>query len=129
MLSLLSILFIGFSSCSDDDDDAPFLGANVEVTVKNLAGIVQKGETVYMYKDKEVTDSTKPEDATKQIVTDENGVAKFSLNLTELNILESQTTLYFAVFYKVGDKSLVAGSSGVTVKRNESKKLDITIPL
>ncbi len=130
-LSLLLVFAVtGFTSCGDDDDDdASFLGANVEVTVTNALGMVQSGKTVYLYKDTPVTSSTIPGDAKKMIVTDANGVAKFSLNLTELNILESQTTLYFAVFYTVGSETLVAGSTGVTVKRNESKKIEVKIPL
>lgn len=120
---------VGFTSCGDDEDDPSFLGANAEVTVTNALGVVQAGKTVYLYKDTPVTSSTVPGDAKKMVITDDKGVAKFSLNLTELNILESQTTLYFAVFYTVGDETLVAGSSGVTVKRNESKKLELKIPL
>ncbi len=130
IFSLLLAVVFGFSSCSDDDDDdAPFLGAKVNVTVKNLLGNLQKGETVYLYKDSEPTQSTTPGDAKKQVVTNENGVAEFSLNLTELNILESQTTLYFAVFYKVGDETLLKGSEGVTVKRGDAKNVTIDIPL
>lgn len=128
----LSLLFvaavIGFSSC-DDDDDPSFLGADVTVKVTNSLGVVQAGKTVYMYKDTPVTSETLPGDARRMVVTDENGLAKFNLNLTELNILESQTTLYFAVFYTVGSETFVAGSEGVTVKRNQSKDLEIRIPL
>lgn len=128
----LSLLFvaavIGFSSC-DDDDDPSFLGADVTVKVTNSLGVVQAGKTVYMYKDTPVTGETLPGDARRMVVTDENGLAKFNLNLTELNILESQTTLYFAVFYTIGSETLVAGSEGVTVKRNQSKDLEIRIPL
>lgn len=126
----IAATMIGFASCSDDDDDDPsFLGADVEVTVTNALGVAQSGKTVYLYKDTPVTSETVPGDAKKMVVTDDKGVAKFSLNLTELNVLESQTTLYFAVFYTAGDATLVAGSSGVTLKRNESKKVDLKIPL
>lgn len=130
-LSLLLIVAtaVGFSSCSDDDDDPSFLGANVTVKVTNALGIVQSGKTVYMYKDTPVTEATVPGDAKKMAITDDNGIAKFSLNLTELNVLESQTNLYFAVFYTLGDKTAVAGTEGITIKRNESKELEIKIPL
>lgn len=126
---LVAAVLIGFASCGNDDDDPSFLGANVEVTVTNALGVVQAGKTVYLYKDTPVTSATVPGDAKKMVVTDDKGIAKFSLNLTELNVLESQTTLYFAAFYTVGDETLVAGSSGVTLKRNESKKIDLKIPL
>ena len=125
----LVIALTGFCSCGDDEDDPDFLGADVEVTVTNALGVAQTGKTVYLYKDTPVTSSTVPGDAKKMLVTDDNGVVKFSLNLTELNILESQTSLYFAVFYTLEGKTLVAGSAGVTVKRNESKKIEVKIPL
>lgn len=125
----LVIALAGFSSCGDDEDDPDFLGADVEVTVTNALGVAQAGKTVYLYKDTPVTSSTVPGDAKKMLVTDDNGVVKFSLNLTELNILESQTSLYFAVFYTLEGETLVAGSVGVTVKRNESKKIEVKIPL
>ncbi|PXV69007.1 hypothetical protein CLV62_101274 [Dysgonomonas alginatilytica] len=127
-LFLVVAAAFGFSSCGDDDDPS-FLGANVTVKVTNALGVVQSGKTVYMYKDSPVTEATVPGDAKKMAVTDDNGIAKFSLNLTELNILESQTNLYFAVFYTLADKTAVAGTEGVTVKRNESKELEIKIPL
>lgn len=117
-------------SCGDDDDDAPALGANVQVTVKNLVGTIQPNTTVYLYKDTEVDSSTKSADADKHVVTDQNGVATFSLNFTELNLFESKTTLSFAVFYEVGGVEFIApGSTSVTVKRNDEKKLSLTIPI
>ena len=60
---------VGFMSCGDDDDDAPALGANVQVTVKNLVGTIQPNTTVYLYKDTEVDSSTKSADADKHVVT------------------------------------------------------------
>lgn len=128
-LSVVIAAILAFASCSNNDDDAPVLGAKVEVTVKNLLGTPQKNTTVYMYKDKAIDNSTKSSDADKQVVTDENGVATFNLNFTELNISESQTSLYFAVFYKAGDTEGVKGSTAVTVKRNEVKQLELDIPL
>ena len=125
--SLFIALISMFSSCKKDD--TPVLGAVVKVTVKNYLGVDQTGTTVYMYKDQEVNSSTKPSDAKKQIITDGNGVATFELNFTELSIIESQTTLYFGVFYGSGDDAKVAGSTGITIKRNETKNLEITIPL
>lgn len=124
MICLLFALPFVFTSCSDDDDDSSFLGAKINVTVSNFTGELD-GVTVYMYKDAEITSDTKPENAKKQVVTDANGVAVFDLNFTELNILESQTTLYFAIFFTVGDQSYVRGSTGVTVSRNDVKNVEI----
>jgi len=128
--SLLLIgLTMGFISCGDDDD-APVLGANVKVTVKNIAGAVQEDVEVYMFKDLEPEGSTDPGSASKKEVTDANGVAYFKLNLTELNITESKTNLYFAVYYRVGDDLIFkAGNESVTVKRDEEKAITLTIPI
>ncbi len=126
--SLVIALMAGFTSCNDDDDDAPVLGANVKVTVENFLTLNQDNVTVYMF-DKEVNDNTKKSDAKKSVVTNNNGVADFDINFTQLNILESQTTLYFAVFYTIGDEDYVAGSSGITVKRNESYNVTVRIPV
>lgn len=127
-LSIMILTTIGFISCGDDD--APVLGASVQVTVKNMIGTAQTNTTVYLYKDTEVNSSTKSADADKHVVTDENGIATFNLNFTELNIFESETTLSFAVFYEVGGVEFVApGSTSVTVKRNDEKDVDITIPI
>lgn len=129
ILSLMAIMMLSLSSCSDDDDDAPVLGAKVFVTVKNSLGIIQSNEPVYLFKDKDVNENSKPEDADKSMVTNGEGVAEFSLNLTELNITESKTTLYFAYFYTVGDKVLYIKSEGITVKRDETKHIELRIPI
>ncbi|MCD7973086.1 MAG: hypothetical protein LUG18_10570 [Candidatus Azobacteroides sp.] len=128
ILYLLVAVVVGFTSCDSDDDDAPWLGAYVKVNVKNALGVEKEGVTVYMFKNA-VTDDTNTADASKQVVTDANGIASFELNFTELNITDSQTTLYFAVFYTDGDKQWVGGTQGITVKRNETATVDITIPL
>ncbi len=123
-------LSVGFFSCSDDDE-APILGAYVEVTVKNLAGVPQEGMDVYMFINVEPDENTDISTASKKATTNAEGLAGFKLNLTELNITESQTPLYFAVYYKVGDVlTFKAGDASVTVKRNDDdKKVTITIPL
>lgn len=129
VFSLAAIFLLGFTSCNKDDDDAPLLGAKIFVTVENALGSPEAGKTVYLFKDEEITNDTPIADAKKQVITNEDGIAEFSLNLTELNIFESQTSLYFGVFYTVADKNYVAGSTAITVKRGDSKKLDIKIPL
>jgi len=122
---------IGFSSCSDDDDEAPFLGAYVEVTVKDILGNPYKEGTVYMFKDVDPNEDTDRGSASDSEKTDTDGIARFKLNLTELNITESKTDLYFAVYYSNdnGDFVVKAGDGAVTVKRNDEKKLTITVPV
>jgi len=128
--SLLIVgLTLGFISCGDDDN-APILGANVKVTVQNIAGVAQEDVEVYMFKELKPEESTDPGSASKKEVTNADGVAYFKLNLTELNITESKTNLYFAVYYRVGDDLIFkAGDESVTVKRDEEKAITLTIPI
>lgn len=127
ILSLLATFAVVFSSCNRDSEDAPILGATVVVTVKNILNNPVKGETVYMFY-QEATDRTKPGDAKKNIVTNDDGKAIFNLNFTELNITESQTSLYFAVFNNKGDGIYeVQNTKGITVKRGDSKNLELTV--
>ena len=129
IFSLIIGMALCVSSCGDDDD-APILGANVKVTVKNIAGIAQEGVEVYMFKDLEPNESTDPGSASKSETTNADGVAYFKLNLTELNITESKTNLYFAVYYRVGDNIIFkAGDGSVTVKRDDEKAITLTIPI
>ena len=97
---------IGFSSCSDDDE-APFLGAYVEVTVKDILGNAYKEGTVYMFKDVDPDANTDRGSASKSEKTNTDGIAQFKLDLTELNITESKTNLYFAVYYSNDDGDFV----------------------
>lgn len=127
--SLLCVaIVVMFSSCKDNDDP-DFLGAKVKVKVENILDMPKEGTTVYLYKDKAVTQETLPGDAKKMAVTNAEGIATFDLDLTELNVLESKTTLYFAVFYSDDGTTMVAGSTGVILKRNETKEVNIEIPL
>lgn len=126
-LALVVVTIVLVSAC--DKKKAPVLGAKVTITVKNSLGSLQQGTTVYMYKDKEPDKTTKPESANHHVVTDNNGVVTFDLNFTELKILEAQTSLYFVVYYKIAGEDFIAGTQAVTVKRNDTKKLEITIPL
>lgn len=125
------VAMAGFSSCSDDDDEAPLLGALVDVTVKDILGNPYKGGTVYMFKNVDPNEETDKGSADKTEKTNDDGLAKFNLNLTDLNITESKTPLFFAVYYTGADGDIVvkAGEGSVTVKRDEEKKLTITIPV
>ncbi len=127
---LFLTLFLGavLLSCKDDDE-APVLGAYVGVTVKNLLGTPQSGMDVYMFTNVEPNETTDLSTASEKVTTDSVGLAGFKLNLVELNITESETPLYFAVYYKVGDDFILkAGEESLTVKRNDEKEITITIP-
>lgn len=58
----MAVLAIDFTSCDKDDDEPPFLGAIVNVTVKNMLGTAKESQTVYLYYS-EVTSETLPADA------------------------------------------------------------------
>ena len=116
---ILISLFTYIVNAQEYDGDLQFVGRNF-----------LNGKPLNNTKIKVVSGSTKSSDADKQAVTNANGIATFSLNFTELNIFESKTELSFAVFYKVGGAEFVApGSTSVTVKRNDEKKIDLTIPI
>ena len=125
---LLGIVAV-FYSCNSDDD-APLLGAKIEVAVKNSSGIRQKNIKVYMFKNLEPDDSVDPRLAPRMETTDVRGIASFKLNLAELSLTESDTNLYFAVFYEAGDDLILkAGDGSLIVKRNEEKDISIVIPI
>ena len=116
-------LFTLFSSCSKDP-----LGAKVDVEVVDLLSKPVKGTKVYLFKD-EFTLFSKPTDAKKQAVTNNNGIASFSLNLDELSIIESETLLFFAVFYSIGGVEFQAGSKAITVQKGVVKSVRLKVPL
>ena len=120
---IVTTLLLGLSACGKNP-----LGASVEVKVVNLLNAPAKGKTVYLFKDV-LTNNSKPGDAIKQVVTDDNGIALFRLNLAEFNIFESQTSLYFGVFYTVGDNNILAGSNAITVAHGDEKSIELKIPL
>ena len=122
LLLTTSLLFLS-PACSKDP-----LGATVEVEVVNLFNAPVKGVTVYLFKD-EFSLHSKPADAKKQVVTNNNGIASFHLNLLQLNIFESETSLYFAVFYKLGGVDFQAGSSAITVQKGAVKSVLLKVPL
>ena len=138
-LTVASVVFISCNSSgahnandnnnnNNNRDKAPVMGAKVEITVKNALGKPLKGETVYMFRNQTVTDTTTSSQAKTQVVTDNDGIAVFDLNFTRLNILDAQTTLYFAVFYNKDGKEIPAGSTGITLKKGDVKKVDLRVP-
>lgn len=131
LLRLLAALLTMFAmtvfstSCSDDDaktDDAKTI---VTISVNNneqpFAGI-----TVYMFKSN-IVDSyglnrLRPMYARKSVVADANGIAVFELDDFDLNLRDSQDTLYFVTFTKntvTGKESL--DYVGITIKEGETK--------
>ncbi|MCD7977801.1 MAG: hypothetical protein LUG51_11840 [Tannerellaceae bacterium] len=128
ILSLLFSFALGFSACNDDDDDAPAGGARVEVTVKDYDGDEQEGVTVYMYIDEPDKSRYTKENADKKAVTDDDGKAVFILDSRDLDLYDTDTHLYFAVFYRVGGDDEIEGTTAITIQRDDNKKVELKVP-
>lgn len=99
--------------------------ATVSVTVTKL-GIPQSGVIVYMYDADEwvALDLLLPSAASKEVVTDKDGIADFNLSTLDLDVIDSQTTVYFAVFDDLGD---VRGYTAATVKKGGNERAEIKL--
>lgn len=128
-LALLVLFAVALTSCNSCNRQKPVLGAKVTVAVKNIFGSPQDGMKVYMFKGVKPTNSTDPSTADKVELTNLEGVATFNLNFTDLKITEGETTVYFAVFYHTGDKTMVAGKEGIMLSNGDARKIEITIPI
>ncbi len=104
-----------FTSCDDDEE----VSSTVEITVKKN-GEIQTGVTVCMFSSEKGYDTYffNPMFADKKVVTEGSGVASFELQeVYDLDVIDTQTTLYFAVFK--GNK--VLGKTALTIKKGENK--------
>ena len=118
IFAALALVIMMFSSCQ------PATKATVNVTVTK-AGEPQAGVVVYMFNEDYWEEAlTDPFDATKKVVTEEDGVAVFNLNVLELEIIDSQTTLYFAVFDEYEE---IRGYTAVTVKKGDNKRIELKL--
>ena len=100
--------------------------ATVSITVKNQLGIKQPGVVVYMYDADEWTalDLLLPSVASKRVVTNDEGIADFNLSTMDLDVIDSQTTVYFAVFDAYDN---VRGYTAVTVKKGDNLHKDLVL--
>ena len=100
--------------------------ATVNVTVKNQLGIKQPNVAVYMYDADEWTalDLLLPSSASKMVVTNEVGIAHFNLSTLDLDVIDTQTTVHFAVFDDLGN---VRGHVPVTVKKGDNKRVELKL--
>lgn len=111
---LISQLFI---ACDKDKANA-----FVEVSIKESSSL-QSGVSVFMFSDRKGPNTSlfKPIFSDKTVITEANGVATFNLQETfDLDVLDSQTTLYFGVF---GANDQVKGSSAVTIEKGQTKSI------
>lgn len=123
ILFLCSTLSISLNSCSEEDDGETNEETYVEITVtenqENKSGI-----TVYMFDANSGPDSEFFTSffSRKTVITESNGVATFNLlDVFDLDILDTQTTLYFAVF----DGDEILGQTALTIEKGETKSSTI----
>ncbi|MBQ7648898.1 MAG: hypothetical protein IJS92_07490 [Paludibacteraceae bacterium] len=124
LIMLLAAVFgLSLTGCNSDSKS----DATVKVKVVDLLGLPQSGETVYMFKAQKWDQGESFREVTfkdKSAVTDNNGVATFELREAfDLEIIDSQTTLYFATFGN--DGKTIKGQTAVTVKKGETKEATI----
>ena len=123
IVMLAAVLGLSLTGCNSDSKS----DATVKVKVVDLLGLPQSGETVYMFKAQKWDQGESFREVTfkdKSAVTDNNGVATFELQETfDLDIIDSQTTLYFATFGN--DGKTIKGQTAVTVKKGETKEATI----
>ncbi len=120
LLSIISIALLTLNSCEKESKTA-----NVEVKVTQN-GSNKSEVTVYMFNSDHGPDTNffTPFFADKQSISGSNGVATFELQeVFDLEVIDTQTTLYFAVFS--GEK--VLGKSALTIKAGETKTIEIKL--
>lgn len=119
-LSFIALITLSvLNSCDKDDENTV-----VKVKVYN-GGTLSSGITVYMFDANSgpTTSFFSTTYADKSVISDSDGIATFNLQDTfDLDVIDSQTTLYFGVF---NSNYEAAGYSGVTIENNQTKTISI----
>lgn len=118
---MAAVLSLSFAGCT------PGTKATVNVKVTKL-GIAQSGVSVYMFDASSWNQSASfrtPFYKDKVSVTGDDGIAVFELNRGDLELIDSQTTLYFATF--ASDNKTITGQTAVTVKSGDTKEATIRL--
>lgn len=120
IFAALALVVFMFSSCALTATKAT---VSVKVTKQDVA---QPNVVVYMYDSDAWTalDLLLPSSASKEVVTDGEGIADFNLSTLDLDVIDSQTTLYFAVFDDLGN---VRGYIPVTVRKGDNKRVELKL--
>ncbi|MBO5619411.1 MAG: hypothetical protein J5902_05435 [Paludibacteraceae bacterium] len=119
---LAAVLTLSFAGCT------PATKATVNVKVTNKLGLAQNGVSVYMFDASSWNQSASfrtPFYKDKVSVTGEDGIAIFELDRMDLELTDSQTTLYFATFAE--DNKTITGQTAVTIKSGETKEATIRL--
>ena len=121
VILLTAVFGLSLVGCSQ----TPKSTVNVKVT---KLGLPQSAVSVYMFKATKWNQSEAfrvPIHKDKVSVTGSDGVAVFELRSTDLELIDSQTTLYFATF--ADDEETITGQTAVTVKSGEVKEATIRL--
>lgn len=122
-LFLCSTLFISFMSCSEDSENETSLNAFAKITV-NENQKAKSGVTVHMFDSNSGpnTEFFTSFFSKKKVITESDGIATFNLLDTfDLEVIDTQTTLYFAVF----DGDEILGQTALTIEKGETKSTSI----
>ena len=122
IFAALALVVVTFRSCIKSTR------STVSVTVEDVLGVKQTEKVVYMFTLKvwdEKASNPLPADAKKKVVTDRDGVAVFELSSLDLEFVDSQTTVYFAVF--ADDAKTILGAKPITIKSGDHRTLTITM--
>ncbi|MFO7703479.1 MAG: hypothetical protein R6V37_10920 [Psychroflexus maritimus] len=117
-------MILSLVSCSDDDSDSISSRAVISVFEN---GNPQSGISVHMFRSNQDPNSSffTPFYSQKSVITESDGKATFNLQETfDLEIIDSQTTLYFGVF---DENDNPIGNTGITIEKNETKNATINI--
>ena len=112
-LLLLTLVLITLVSCKKDVDTF----AKISVTEN---GQSKSGVSVYMFDDNKSPTTTffKPFHSDKTIITDNEGIATFTLKETfDLDVIDDQTTLYFGVF---DGNDNILGQTALTIEKGQT---------
>ena len=123
IVMLAAVLGLSLAGCQSNGKS----DATVKVQVVDKSGVPQSGETVYMFKATKWDQGDSFREVfykDKSAVTESDGIATFELQETlDLEIIDNQTTLYFATFEANGET--IKGYTAVTVKKGETKEATI----
>ena len=124
LLSILlsTVLLMTITSCDKEDAET---GATAEVKVME-SGTIKTGVTVHMFSEQTGPSTTffEPFFAKKTVITESDGIATFILqDIIDLEAIDNQTTLYFAVF---NDDEEELGRTAMTIEKGETKSATIS---
>jgi|GEM_PF-4866735 len=121
---LLILLSFTFTSCDSDDDNGYSSKAEIIVFENNNP---KPGVVVHMFPSHRGPGSTfyRPQNSQREVVTNNEGMAVFLLREAfDLEIVDLQTTIYFAVF---DNNANAIGETAITIEKGETITTSINL--